>query len=398
MEPRLPWNYTLFKIRGFPSFFVSILTFYDRINIGGKVKSIYIHIPFCSNICSYCDFCKMYYNESLADEYLDRLEKEIKLRYKKEKIETIYIGGGTPSCLTRKQMKKLFKILSIFKTIHLKEFTFECNIDSITEEKIKFLKANKVNRISIGIETINKEILKDINRYHTKEDIIQKINMVKRYIPNINVDLMYGFKKETIDVLKKDLDFVMHLDIKHISIYSLILEKNTKFSIENYQRVDDEMDRNMYDYIRKYLKEKGFIHYEISNFSKKGYFSLHNNIYWANKKYYGFGLGSGSYVGKNRLTNTRSINEYLKGNYVLEKEELTKEDEMIYEVILALRRIKGISLSSFYQKYNVDLFDKFDIIDLVDKNILMVKDDYLYINSAYLYVSNSILERFLEVV
>lgn len=362
------------------------------------MRSVYIHIPFCNNICSYCDFCKMYYNESLVDKYLEVLENEIKSRYKKEEIETIYIGGGTPSCLTLKQLNKLFSICSIFKKEQIKEFTFECNIESITEEKIKFLKENGVNRISIGIETINEKILKEINRYHTKEEITTKINMVKKYIPNMNIDLMYGFHKETIDILKKDLDFISKLDIKHISIYSLILEKNTKFFIENYQRVDDDTDRKMYDYIRKYLKDAGFMHYEISNFSKKGYESFHNNIYWANKEYYGFGLGSGSYIGNSRFTNTRSINKYLKGDYFLEREKLSSEDEMIYEVILALRRIKGISLSSFYQKYNVQLLDKFDIIDLVDKRILIIKDDYLYINENYLYVSNSILERFLEVV
>lgn len=339
----------------------------------------------------------MYYNKKLVDDYLNELEKELIARYNNEKIETIYIGGGTPSCLSISQLERLFSIIKKINTDNLKEFTFECNIDSINLEKLILLKNNKVNRISIGIESINKSILKDINRYHTKELIMDKISLIKKYFDNINIDLMYGFNNENLDILKEDLDFIISLDINHISIYSLIIEPNTKFYINNYKRLNDDKDRLMYEFICNYLKEKDFIHYEISNFSKKGYYSLHNLTYWNNNKYLGLGLGSGSYINDCRITNTRSINNYLKGNYFLEKDLLTKKDKMIYEVILGLRKTEGISLNEFYKKYNVKLMDIFDIIDLVDKNILIIDNDYLYINSDYLYVSNSILERFLEV-
>ena len=361
------------------------------------MRSVYIHIPFCKSICSYCDFCKMFYDELLVDKYLDCLENEVKKIYLKDPIRTIYIGGGTPSSLNISQLKRLFKIIDIFNKDHLEEFTFEVNLDSINEKKIKFLKDNFVNRISIGIETINKDILKDINRYHSKKEIEDKINMIKKYISNINIDLMFGFKNETIDILKNDLDFITSLDIKHVSIYSLIVEKNTKFYIDKYERLNENDDRMMYDYIRKYLSDKEFNHYEISNFSKSGYESKHNLVYWENLEYYGFGLGAASYINEYRYTNTRSINKYLDGKYVLEEEKVNKKDKMIYEVILGLRKTTGVNLDDFYNKYSINLLEFFDIMDLVDNNMLIIKDGYLYINDNYLYVSNSILERFLEV-
>ena len=361
------------------------------------MRSVYIHIPFCNSICSYCDFCKMYYNEKLVNEYLDILEEEVKTRYLNDPIRTIYIGGGTPSSLNLKQLKRLFKIIDLFDNKYLEEFTFEVNLDSINLEKILFLKDHLVSRISIGIETINKKILHSINRHHTENEIITKINMIKDYIPNINVDLMFGFKDETIEVLKKDLDFITNLDIKHISLYSLIIEEHTVFSINKYKRLSEDQDRVMYDYIRKYLFDKGFNHYEISNFCKEGYESRHNLVYWDNLEYYGFGLSAGFYINSIRGTNTRSINKYLDKNYIFAEETIDKKDDMIYEIILGLRKIEGINIDMFNKKYNVNLLELFDIIELVNRNVLVVNDGYLYINENYLYVSNSILERFLDI-
>ena len=361
------------------------------------MKSIYIHIPFCNKICSYCDFCKMYYNEKLVNDYLDALEKEIESRYKGEVIETIYVGGGTPSSLSLKQLKRLFSIINKFN-LNIKEFTFECNIDSIDEEKLIILKENGITRISIGIETINKNILKSINRYHTKDNIIKKINLVSKYFSNINVDLMYGFKDESIDVLKDDLNFILSLPIKHISLYSLILEEHTMFYINGYERLSEDIDREMYDLIHDALEKESFKQYEISNYSLSSYESIHNKVYWNNEEYYGFGLSSGSYIDNKRMTNTRSINNYIRGKYLLEEESLSIKDKMSYEAILGLRKVAGINLDDFYNKYGVKFLDVFDIMDLVNKNILVINNNYIYINREYFYVSNQILERFLEVV
>ena len=256
------------------------------------IKSCYIHIPFCKNICSYCDFCKMYYNKDFIDKYLLSLEKEINLYYKNDLLNTLYIGGGTPSCLDEISLKKLFKIISIFKLNKTYEFTFECNIEDINEKLLIFLKENKVNRISIGLQSFNKKYIEFMNRkYLNKKEITDKINLVKKYFNNINIDLIYGINNETLKELQEEVDSFINLDVNHISLYSLILEDNTILKTKKYKEIDDDLNRKMYDYIRKTLKKNNYIHYEISNFSKKGYMSKHNLCYWNNDNYYGFGLG-----------------------------------------------------------------------------------------------------------
>ena len=196
--------------------------------MNNDINAVYVHIPFCNNICSYCDFCKMYYNFELVDRYLEALDKEIKEKYQSNNIRTLYIGGGTPSSLTLEQIDKLFLILKQIKVNSDAEITFEVNVNDITEELLQKLKDNKVNRISIGIETINDKFLKLLNRNHTKQDVISKIDLSKKYFNNINVDFMYAFPNQTLDDLILDLEFFKTLDVNHISIYSLILEKNTK--------------------------------------------------------------------------------------------------------------------------------------------------------------------------
>jgi len=361
-----------------------------------SIKSLYIHIPFCSSICSYCDFCKMYYNEKLVDSYLDSLEKEINNYYKKEVIATIYIGGGTPSSLNINQLKKLFTILKVINTSSNLEFTFECNVNDINEELLDILKKNKVNRISIGIETVNDKFLKLIERYHTQEDVLEKIKLAKKYFNNINVDFMYGFTGESIEELKQDLDFFEKLNVNHISIYSLILEPNTKLYINNILPIDEELESNMYFYIISYLEKLGFIHYETSNFAKDQTYSKHNLTYWNNECYYGFGLGASGYIDNIRYTNTRSINKYLDGIYRLEDEIITKETSMENEMILGLRKIKGVNKTDFERKYNCHIEDIFDIEKLLENNMVEEKDQYLFIPRDKLYLSNSILVNFIK--
>ena len=360
------------------------------------VKSIYIHIPFCNHICSYCDFSKLFYNEELVNKYLDCLENEIKLRYKGELINTIYIGGGTPSSLSIDQLNKLFSIISKFNLSSDVEFTFEANFDSINEEKLLLLKKYKVNRLSFGIETFNNKFLKDLNRFEDYDIIYSKIKLAKSLgFNNINVDLMYGFNNQTINDLKDDLDKIISLNINHISTYSLIIEKNTELYINKYNRIDDDLDNDMYYYIIDYLSKFGFKHYEISNFSKDNYYSKHNLTYWNNLEYYGFGLSAASYINNVRINNTRSITQYLKNNYKFEEEIVSNDDKMTYEMILGLRKIEGVNKKEFKNKFGVKIEDKFDIIDLINKKLLIDKDGYIYIPKDKLYVSNMILLNFI---
>lgn len=353
--------------------------------------SIYIHIPFCSKICAYCDFPKIIKNEKLIDKYLIELEKEIKKNYKGEKVKTIYIGGGTPTALSLKQLKKLFKIISRIKTYKNAEITIEANSEDLNEKKLTFLK-EKVNRLSIGIETFNKKILRETNRSIN----IDNIKNAFKYFENINLDLMYGFKNQKTEDLEKDLKEIIKLNPTHISTYSLIIEPNTKFYIENYQPLNEDLDRQMYELIKKTLKENNYTHYEISNFAKKGFFSKHNLVYWNNENYYGFGLGAGGYIKNIRYQNTRSLTKYLNGKHKLEEIKLDTNQKIQNEFILGLRKIQGINKSKFKEKYNIELKNIDIVKKLLKKTLLKENQTNIYINPKYIYLSNEILVNFID--
>lgn len=361
-------------------------------------SSAYIHIPFCKQICSYCDFCKVYYNEELVFKYLDSLEQEINDNYQGEILKTLYIGGGTPSSLSYLELERLFRILDILKKDEDIEFTIECNFDSITKEKLDLFKKKGVNRLSFGVETTDLKCLKRLNRILDVNYVKEIISYAKKIgLTNINVDLIYALPFSNMEIVKKDLDFILGLDIKHISTYSLIIEQNTKFYIDKVKNIDEELDLEMYNYIRKRLKDNEYIHYEISNFAKEGYQSQHNLVYWHNEYYYGFGVGASSYLKKRRMTNTRSITKYIKKDYNPTIEELTRSDIIAYEMILALRLKRGISITSFKKKYGVYPSELFKYDDLIANKILVMDDDRLYVNEESWYVINNILERFIEV-
>lgn len=359
-----------------------------------KTKSIYIHIPFCETICSYCDFCKVLYQSKWVDQYLEALDKEIKARYQQEIIDTIYIGGGTPSSLTLEQLAKLFEITNQFHKSKQLEFTIECNIEHITEEKLRLFKKAGINRISYGVQTFHTKYLKYLNRHHTKDEVLAKIELTKHYIPNINVDLMYAFQKETVEEVKEDIELFLQLDIPHISTYSLIIEPHTVLGIKE-QYIDDTLDATMYEIICHTLKQHGFLHYEVSNFCKPEYQSKHNLTYWNNGHYYGFGMGASGYINHVRYTNTRSINHYLSLDYDYQKEELTQQVEMENELILGLRKLQGVSITNFYQKYQKQVEEVFDIASLVKKGLLEVQEGYIRIPENKIYLSNEVLIHFI---
>ncbi|MGN0993185.1 MAG: radical SAM family heme chaperone HemW [Bacilli bacterium] len=354
------------------------------------VSYCYIHIPFCKKICTYCDFCKMYYNENLINKYLEALDKEIKDNYRGESLKTLYIGGGTPSCLNMDELRKLFEVLKRFELDSNCEFTFECNLNDVTEELLVFLKENNVNRLSIGVESFNEKILKILGRKYNF-DIEEKITLVKKYFSNINIDLIYGVNGESLEDLKEELDKFIKLDVSHISIYSLILEDNTILKVNNYEEIDPDLCRSMYDYICDVLEKEGYIHYEISNFSKEGYESKHNLNYWDNGKYYGFGLGASGFTKDIRYSNTRGINKYLKGNFRSEEEIISEKIDMENFMILGLRKIKGVSKQEFFKRYNKKIEDVFDVSKLEENK------DYYFIKKDNMYISNYILEDFINI-
>ena len=360
-----------------------------------KVDAVYIHIPFCNYICAYCDFCKVFYNKKYINDYLEALNKEIKSNYKGEIITSLYIGGGTPSSLSIDELKRLFNIISIFNLSKDCEFTMEANADSLSLDKIKLLKKYGVNRVSIGVETINDKLQDVLERRTSRDRVTSCINNLKKEgITNINVDLIYAIIGETLDNLNEDLNFLLSLDVPHISTYSLIIENNTKLKINNIKNIDKSLDRKMYDMISSILKNNNYIHYEISNFSKEGYHSKHNLKYWYNLEYYGFGVGASSYIDNIRYTNTRSITNYIKGKTILDKEILTIKDKMFYEVMLNLRTNRGIDKEIFKYKYKANIDDIFNYKELVNSNILEEDNRYLRIYEDYFYVLDEIILKF----
>ncbi len=355
-------------------------------------KGVYIHIPFCKTICSYCDFCKTFYNEHWVNLYLKNLQDEIDDIYMNEEIDTIYVGGGTPSVLPSKYLDTFFTILKRLNSPNLQEFTFECNLNDITEELLSKLKENGVNRLSIGIQSLNAQKLKYMGRDHTFEDALEKMILCRKYgFMNINVDFIYGFDFETVESVIQDLKMILKLKPNHISTYSLMIEPNTLLYIGNYKQVDEETESLMYKAICNLLKKKKYDHYEISNFALKGNESIHNLKYWHNEEYYGFGPSASGYVDKIRYTNTRSLSKYFAGDYSNEKNILTEKDIMDNHLMLGFRLIKGINLTEFEKLYHIKMEEAYPIKPLLKNKDLILKKGNIFINPDKLYVMNEIL-------
>jgi oxygen-independent coproporphyrinogen-3 oxidase len=338
----------------------------------------------------------MYYNEKYINGYLDALEREIKTRYQGEVINSIYIGGGTPTSLNYNELERLLNITKMFKISNEFEFTIESNIESLDDDKIRLLKKNKINRISLGVQSFNNKCLDILKRTHTKDDTIKIIKKLKdNKLTNINIDIIYGIIDD-IDVVKSDIETFLKLDIPHISCYSLIIESNTNLSINNYHNIDEDKEYQQYQFIAGILKENNYNHYEISNYARDGYQSVHNLNYWNNGNYYGFGLSAVSFLDNNRITNTRNLNKYLKGDYLDEALPEDKDTRMSNTMILGLRKLEGVDIKDFYNKYQEDIVDVFDIDELLQERLVLQEGNYLKINPNYLYLSNEILLKFLE--
>ena len=333
----------------------------------------------------------MYYNDLFFNTYYEKLLKEVNIYkdYLNNTFKTIYIGGGSPSSIGINNLEKILKILDLKKEEDY-EFTVELMPLDITEELLLLLKKYHVNRISIGVETVNPKYQKLINRVVKKEVLTDKINLAKKYFDNINLDLIYAFKDETLEEVDEDINYLLSIDVEHISTYSLILENNTYLKYVNYQEIEDSISSQMYFYIKEKLEEFGYNHYEISNYAKEKV-SKHNLVYWNNEEYLGLGLSASGYIGDIRYTNTRNLDKY---PFVKEEEYLNNKDKMTYFMILGLRKIEGISIKKFKELFNKDIYEVYNIKDLLNKNYLILKDDNLSINPKYLYVSNSILENF----
>ena len=331
-----------------------------------KIHSLYIHIPFCEKICDYCDFTKLQYFRNFASDYLKALKDELE-GYDIKDLKTIYVGGGTPTALDDDLFLELLEMIDVYKK-GVKEYTFEANPESLSLNKIKMLKEHDVNRVSIGVETTNDEILKTINRHHNFLQVQEAIRNLKAYdICNINVDLILGLPHASEKILKEDLKNILSLDVKHISCYGLTINPHTALFNKGIKEPEGDILRRYYDIVNEILTNHGFIHYEVSNWAKPGYESEHNLTYWRNQEYFGIGLGASGYIKGTRYKNTINLARYLNRAFVNEKENVSSRDKLIYQIMLNLRTNEGLDI-----KY---VEDKKAIIEqLINDNLLIKKD------------------------
>ena len=344
-----------------------------------KVNSLYIHIPFCNAICDYCDFTKLQYFRIFAVKYLEQLEKELLKEVTDKDLKTIYVGGGTPTSLEDDLFLKLLQMISPF-TKNVKEYTFECNPESLSLNKIKMMKEYGVNRISIGVESTDDEILKSINRQHTFEMVKEKVELLRKNgISNINLDLILGLPNVTEKMLEKDIKNILSLNPNHISCYSLTVHEHTVFFLNEILPPSDEFAYEAYKMVDTVLSKAGYEHYEVSNWSKPGYRSEHNLTYWRNEEYYGIGLGASGYVNGVRYKNTTNLNKYLEGQNEKEEETVSIKDLEEYQIMLNLRTLEGLDLKRFKELFNKDLYAyKRDVIDsYIQSGHLKMVDDHL---------------------
>ncbi len=361
-----------------------------------KLRSVYIHLPFCKTICSYCDFCKIIYNKKYIDNYLGALEQEITTYYEGDVIKTIYIGGGTPSCLELEDLNKLLKIIKNFKVTTDLEFTVELNIEHINEEMLKLLYDHQVNRLSIGVQTFNQKHLKVLKRSHCGTEVKEKIALAKRVgFNNISIDLMYALPNQTKKELREDLEMFLKLDLNHLSLYSLIIEPRTVLYINKVNKIDEDLDYEMDQLINQVLIKKGYQQYEISNYSEPGYESKHNLQYWNNLEYYGFGMGASGYINGIRYTNVLNINKYINLYFRAQEERVSDKERMENEFLLGLRKRKGINKKDFFEKYNVSITEKSIVQKLIKERKLIDDNINIYVNDKYLYLLNEILIDFM---
>ena len=369
---------------------------------------IYVHIPFCKKKCDYCDFISYCGKDDLIEKYVDSVKKEIDHVKIKSEITTIYIGGGTPSYIDSKFIVQILEKIKEKNVAQDAEITIEVNPGTVTQEKLQDYIDCGINRISIGLQTTNDELLNQIGRIHNYEQFLETYKLAKKVgFKNINVDLMLGLPNQRIIDLKESLENVLRLAPKHISVYSLIVEEGTPIAnkIKNgkLKLPDDELERNMYWYVKNTLELNGYKHYEISNFAKKGYESKHNMNCWNQMEYVGIGTAAHSYRDITRYSNTEDIKEYIKNVQKGEFEknriihEIQKEEDSKKEfMLLGLRKIDGLKISEFRNKFgdNPIYLYRNELKKLSDEKLIIIQDDNIRLSNKGIDLANLVWEEF----
>ena len=371
-----------------------------------KPTSAYVHIPFCTQICYYCDFSKVFIKNQPVDSYLEHLLEEFR-SYDIQKLRTLYIGGGTPTALSASQLEVLLKGLTKNLDLSaLEELTIEANPGDLDADKIAVLKNSAVNRVSLGVQTFDDKMLKKIGRSHLEKDIYENIDRLKLAgFDNISIDLIYALPGQTMEQVKENVAKAIGLDIPHMSLYSLILENHTVF-MNRMRRgklplPKEELEAEMFEYIIAELEQAGFEHYEISNFSKPGFESRHNLMYWDNAEYYGIGAGASGYVDGVRYKNHGPIRHYLsaveEGNARITEEHLSQKEQMEEEMFLGLRKKSGVSMARFEEKFGRSFDGLYGEIvrDLVQQGLMQIEGDRVRMTKRGLFLGDTVAERFI---
>jgi oxygen-independent coproporphyrinogen-3 oxidase len=370
--------------------------------------SAYIHIPFCQHLCYYCDFAKVLIENQPVDEYLAMLQKEMTMTVgeKKQVLQTCYIGGGTPSALSEKQLATLLMMITAQFTI-VGEFTIEVNPGDLTREKVQLLRHYGVNRVSMGVQTFDDRLLRKIGRKHTSKDVYATIDLLRaEQFENISIDLIFALPGQSLASFRESLTKALALDLPHYALYSLILENKTVFmnQVRKGKLVlpEQEIEAQMFTETIAAMTAHKRAQYEISNFAKAGFASQHNLVYWHNQQYYGFGAGASGYIGNVRYKNRGPIQHYLTAVQHtefprVEEEELTEQAQMEEQMFLGLRLAEGVSVTAFDQRFSQTFANTYQAVAtaLEKKGWLTITGDRIQLTSAGKMLGNEVFQAFL---
>ena len=356
-----------------------------------KRLGLYIHIPFCDKICNYCDFTAFQGANSKILEYVNALKKEIQLKGNKNFfIDSIFIGGGTPSFIDGKYIFEILEeVRENFTVLENIEISIETNPKTFDEKKLEFYKKAGINRLSIGVQSFNDKILKELGRNHNSKEVFESIELVRKFDFDINLDLIFGYQKQSVEDILYDLEMVKKINPEHISYYSLIIEEKTKFkALQNAGKLnflDEDIERKMYHLIVENLEKIGLKQYEVSNFAKIGKESVHNKKYWNCKEYLGMGVSSHSYFEDVRFSNTVNLSKYIKelenGNIPIDfSENLNMATKKFEYIIMNMRLKEGFLISDYNKLFNVNFLEenKKVVENAIKNDVVEIKEDRIY--------------------
>ena len=377
------------------------------------IRGVYIHIPFCHQICNYCDFNKVFFKNQPVDGYIESLGEEMRQWTKTHpkafaEVETIFLGGGTPTALSPAQLKRLLEIIRMYIPMNnVTEFTSEANPDELSVEKLEALYTGGVNRLSMGVQSFNQELLKKIGRTHSNEHIYETIRLAKEVgFENISIDLMYGLPGQSMEQWKHSLKKAFELNLPHYSAYSLIVEPKTIFYNEyakgRLRLPTEDLEGDMYDVLMQEMEVAGLQQYEISNFAKEGFASIHNKIYWDNDEYAGFGAGAHGYINGVRYSNHGPLKKYMEivstGELpILQKHLVTEQERYEEQMFLGLRKIDGVTHAEFEYKFGKSMSELYGTV--IEKfkldGLLEVDEAGLRLTRKGRFIGNEVFQQFL---